>query len=66
MVQVCVDHCRCQVAGKTVFACVDGPEFDAHEVDFDLLMQRQRYYMEQEKEAIALWNQQGCSCAEGK
>lgn len=58
--------CRCQVAGKTVFACVDGPEFDAHEVDFDLLMQRQRYYMEQEKEAIALWNQQGCSCAEGK
>lgn len=58
--------CRCQVAGKTVFACVDGPEFDAHEVDFDLLMQRQRYYMEQEKEAIELWNQQGCSCAEGK
>ncbi|PWR74159.1 sulfide/dihydroorotate dehydrogenase-like FAD/NAD-binding protein [Methanospirillum lacunae] len=58
--------CRCQVAGKTVFACVDGPEFDAHEVDFDLLMQRQRYYMEQEKEAIALWNQHGCSCAEGK
>lgn len=58
--------CRCQVAGKTVFACVDGPEFDAHEVDFDLLMQRQRYYMDQEKEAIALWNQQGCSCSEGK
>ena len=57
--------CRCQVAGKTVFACVDGPEFDAHEVDFDLLMQRQRYYMDQEKEALALWNQQGCSCKEG-
>lgn len=54
--------CRCQVAGKTVFACVDGPEFDAHEVDFDLLMQRQRYYMDQEKEALALWNQHICSC----
>jgi ferredoxin/flavodoxin---NADP+ reductase len=54
--------CRCQVAGKTVFACVDGPEFDAHEVNFDLLMQRQRYYMDQEKEALALWNQHSCKC----
>ncbi len=57
--------CRCQVAGQTVFACVDGPEFDAHEVNFDLLMQRQRYYMDQEKEALALWNQQGCACKGG-
>ena len=54
--------CRCQVAGKTVFACVDGPEFDAHQVDFDLLMQRQRYYMDQEKEALALWSQHACRC----
>ncbi|PKL59129.1 MAG: dihydroorotate dehydrogenase [Methanomicrobiales archaeon HGW-Methanomicrobiales-4] len=54
--------CRCQVAGKTVFACVDGPEFDAHEVNFDLLMQRQRYYMDQEKEALALWNHHACRC----
>lgn len=58
--------CRCQVAGKTVFACVDGPEFDAHEVNFDLLMQRQRYYMDHEKEALALWNQHQCACQEGK
>lgn len=58
--------CRCQVAGKTVFACVDGPEFDAHEVNFDQLMQRQRYYMEQEKEALARWSQHQCSCQEGK
>lgn len=58
--------CRCEVAGKTVFACVDGPEFDAHEVNFDQLMQRQRYYMENEKEALALWNQHQCSCREGK
>jgi ferredoxin/flavodoxin---NADP+ reductase len=58
--------CRCQVAGKTVFACVDGPEFDAHEVNFDLLMQRQRYYIDQEKEALARWNQHACSCGEGR
>ena len=58
--------CRCQVAGKTVFACVDGPEFDAHEVNFDLLMQRQRYYMDQEKEALARWSQHACKCGEGK
>ena len=41
--------CRCVVDGKTKFACVDGPEFDAHQVDFDNLMQRQRYYMEHER-----------------
>ena len=58
--------CRCQVAGKTVFACVDGPEFDAHEVNFDQLMQRQRYYMDQEKEALARWNQHAYSCGEGR
>lgn len=58
--------CRCQVGGKTVFACVDGPEFDAHEVDFDLLMQRQRYYVDQEKEALARWNQHTCRCGEGQ
>jgi ferredoxin--NADP+ reductase len=54
--------CRCQVGGKTVFACVDGPEFDAHQVNFDQLMQRQRYYLNHEKEALALWNQKACSC----
>jgi ferredoxin--NADP+ reductase len=32
--------CRCKVAGKTVFGCVDGPEFDAHQVDFDELERR--------------------------
>lgn len=54
--------CRCIVDGKTKFACVDGPEFDAHKVDFDNLMQRQRYYMEHEKEALAEWNKHQCSC----
>lgn len=54
--------CRCQVDGKTRFACVDGPEFDAHTVDFDQLMQRQRYYMDQEKEALAKWQEHQCTC----
>lgn len=54
--------CRCVVAGKTRFACVDGPEFDAHQVDFDTLMQRQRYYLEHEKEALTQWQEHRCAC----
>lgn len=54
--------CRCIVDGKTKFACVDGPEFDAHTVDFDNLMQRQRYYMEHEKEALMQWKEHQCTC----
>ena len=41
--------CRVIVGGKTKFACVDGPEFDAHQVDFDDLMKRQRMFVEQER-----------------
>ena len=41
--------CRVTVGGKTKFACVDGPEFDGHEVDFDELMARIRMYAEEEK-----------------
>jgi len=40
--------CRVSVGGKTKFTCVDGPEFDGHEVDFDLLTSRLRMYCEQE------------------
>jgi ferredoxin--NADP+ reductase len=36
--------CRVTVGGKTRFVCVDGPEFDAHQVDFDEMMMRQRSY----------------------
>ena len=43
--------CRVTVGGKTKFACVDGPDFDGHLVDFDNLMKRNRFYAEQEKEA---------------
>lgn len=41
--------CRALVDNKTVFVCVDGPEFDAHLVDFDILARRNRTYNEDEK-----------------
>jgi ferredoxin--NADP+ reductase len=44
--------CRVSVAGKTEFACVDGPEFDAHDVDFQVLMQRNNSYRQQEQAAL--------------
>ena len=44
--------CRVSVGGETKFVCVDGPEFDGHQVDFDLLMSRQRQYLKQEKESL--------------
>jgi ferredoxin--NADP+ reductase len=44
--------CRVSVDGETKFVCVDGPEFDGHLVDFDLLMSRQRQYLPQEKESL--------------
>ncbi len=43
--------CRVTVGGKTKFACVDGPDFDGHEVDFDEAMRRQAMYKGQEKQA---------------
>lgn len=43
--------CRVTVEGKIKFACVDGPEFDGHSVDFDELLKRQRMFIKQEKEA---------------
>ncbi|MEW6001086.1 MAG: sulfide/dihydroorotate dehydrogenase-like FAD/NAD-binding protein [Nitrospirota bacterium] len=44
--------CRIEVGGETKFACVDGPEFDGHKVAFDLLMARQRMYLDEEKIAM--------------
>ena len=41
--------CRVTVGGEVKFACVDGPEFDAHQVDFKELFMRQRYYLDEEK-----------------
>jgi ferredoxin--NADP+ reductase len=44
--------CRVSVGGKTKFVCVDGPEFDGHEVDFKELVMRNRAYLKEEKEAM--------------
>jgi ferredoxin/flavodoxin---NADP+ reductase len=47
--------CRVVVNDKMQFACVDGPEFDAHKVDFDLLMARQKMYSPQEKLSMEIF-----------
>ena len=44
--------CRVTVGGKTRFACVEGPEFDGHQVDFDELMKRLSYYQTEERLAV--------------
>ncbi len=51
--------CRVSVGGKTKFTCVDGPEFDGHQVDFDLLTSRLRMYCRQEGEA---YERHRCGC----
>ncbi|WP_326975668.1 sulfide/dihydroorotate dehydrogenase-like FAD/NAD-binding protein [Caproicibacter sp. BJN0012] len=48
--------CRVTVGGETKFACVDGPEFDGHLVDFDEAMRRGKMYAEREKEKLAEMN----------
>jgi len=47
--------CRVSVGGETRFACVDGPDFDGHQVDWDLLAARQRIYLGEEKCAYDEW-----------
>ena len=44
--------CRVIIGGKSKFACVDGPEFEGHEVDFSVLMQRNRMYREAERKSL--------------
>jgi glutamate synthase (NADPH/NADH) small chain len=55
--------CRVTVGGKVRFACVDGPEFDAHQVDFDELTRRTRAYLDQERVSR---EQHECSIGLGK
>lgn len=58
--------CRVQVGNENKFACVDGPEFDGHKIDFDGLMARQRFFKAQEKKAVDLCQNVGgdykCQC----
>jgi ferredoxin/flavodoxin---NADP+ reductase len=49
--------CRVIVGGVSKFACVDGPEFDAHEVDFTILLQRNALYRPQERQAVEQFQQ---------
>ncbi len=51
--------CRVNIAGKTKFTCVDGPEFDGHDVDFKLLADRLRMYCDMEREA---YEKHKCGC----
>ena len=57
--------CRVEVAGKTRFVCVDGPEFDGHEVNWDLLLARQRIFMDEEKRALLAYEEKCPSCRDG-
>ena len=52
--------CRISVEGITKFACVDGPEFDGHKVDWDNLFDRQKVYLKEEK--LSLENWEACHC----
>jgi ferredoxin--NADP+ reductase len=47
--------CRVQLKEGAQFVCVDGPEFDAHMVDWNLLLARQAFYREEEREAVERW-----------
>jgi len=50
--------CRVSVGGVTKFTCVDGPDFDGHQVDWDLLFARQRIYLDEEKCSFEQWQSQ--------
>ncbi len=52
--------CRVSVSDATKFVCVDGPEFDGHKVDWDLLLKRQLSYCDEEKRSLDLWK--SCHC----
>ncbi|MDP2207207.1 MAG: sulfide/dihydroorotate dehydrogenase-like FAD/NAD-binding protein [Bacteroidota bacterium] len=56
--------CRVTVGGKMKFACVDGPEFDAHQVDFDELIMRNRTYIDLEKTSLEKYEEHICNLYE--
>lgn len=49
--------CRVKIGDRIMFACVDGPDFDGHDVDFDDLMNRLRRFKEEEKLAVERWTE---------
>ena len=62
--------CRISVGGKTKFVCVDGPEFDGHQVDFNEMLQRSGAFKPEEAEALAAYQAalegKTCTCASEK
>ena len=58
--------CRVSVGGKTRFVCVDGPEFDGHEVNFGELVKRQRAYLDQEQQASKMFLHPEGACMGGR
>jgi glutamate synthase (NADPH/NADH) small chain len=62
--------CRISVGGKTKFVCVDGPEFDGHQVDFNEMLQRSGAFKPEEAEALAAYQAalegKTCSCSQKK
>ncbi|HEX7371417.1 MAG TPA: sulfide/dihydroorotate dehydrogenase-like FAD/NAD-binding protein [Thermodesulfobacteriota bacterium] len=58
--------CRVTVGGRTRFVCVDGPEFDGHEVNFAELVKRQRAYLDQEQQAAKMFLHPEGACLGGK
>lgn len=58
--------CRVTIDGETRFACVDGPEFDGHKVDFKELMLRNRAYLKEERAAMERFEHAGGECMGSK
>lgn len=59
--------CRVTVGGKMMFGCVDGPEFDGHQTDFNELILRQRTMLPEERLSSVLWEMNGgCKCGRSK
>ena len=54
--------CRVRIGGETKFACVDGPDFDGHQVDWEELLQRRKTYMREEVVPFRTSGCQGHSC----
>ena len=52
--------CRVEIDGQAKFVCVDGPEFDGHKVNFDLMIKRLNAYKDQEQEAYEQYNEHRC------
>lgn len=52
--------CRVTVGGKTKFTCVDGPDFDAHEIDFTEFINRDRRFKDKEEESLKCYEKTGC------